>query len=341
MSPNLLSHARRIFDRRPWAAHLYVTDRCNLDCHYCNEYDNGVPHPPLGDLQRRMDKIRALGVVRLGLQGGEPLLHPDIVEVVRHARSLGFEPVSLATNGFLLSRDQLGRLEDAGLHSMNISVDRMTPIESTRKSLKTVLEKLDWFSGTRVRLAVSGVLTHDTLGEMRQVIQACLDKGVAVHARVVHDDLVHGRELRTRALTAEMLAFLEHEEDLKRRGEKIHTSWGILEYQKRMLRQQPQDWTCVAGYKYFFVSAQGKFWLCSQIRTPRDIMDITPADLEAYQGKKDCQANCGIYCTVDASLLVNRPLSYLWTEARGRAAGMVHRWRSRRAPRPTRVAAPR
>ena len=35
----------RVFDNRPWAAHLYVTEQCNLDCHYCNEYDNSIPHP--------------------------------------------------------------------------------------------------------------------------------------------------------------------------------------------------------------------------------------------------------------------------------------------------------
>ena len=43
----LLGTARRLLDRRPWAAHLYVTEQCNLDCHYCNEYDNSIPHPPL------------------------------------------------------------------------------------------------------------------------------------------------------------------------------------------------------------------------------------------------------------------------------------------------------
>ena len=80
----------RALDRKPWVAHLYVTDQCNLDCHYCNEYDNSVPHPPTTDLRRWMDKIRQLGVARLGLQGGEPLKHPDIAELVRYAKSLGF-----------------------------------------------------------------------------------------------------------------------------------------------------------------------------------------------------------------------------------------------------------
>ena len=104
----------RIFDSKPWAAHLYVTEQCNLDCHYCNEFNNSIPHPALADLKKWMDHIRKLGVARLGLQGGEPLKHPDIVEVVRYAKALGFGNVSMSTNGFMLTRELIAALESRG-----------------------------------------------------------------------------------------------------------------------------------------------------------------------------------------------------------------------------------
>src|SRR5215212_5074420 len=113
----------RVFDTKPWAAHLYVTEQCNLDCHYCNEFNNSLPHPATDDLKRWMDKIRQLEVIRLGFQGGEPLKHPDIVELVRYAKALGFYKLSMSTNGFLLTRPLLTELESAGLDSMHISVD--------------------------------------------------------------------------------------------------------------------------------------------------------------------------------------------------------------------------
>ncbi len=100
---NLLESAKRLVDRKPLQCSLYVTDRCNLDCSYCTEYDNSVPHPPLADLKMWLRKIRELGTMRIALVGGEPLLHPDIVEVVRYCRELGFA-TSLTTNGFLLTR---------------------------------------------------------------------------------------------------------------------------------------------------------------------------------------------------------------------------------------------
>jgi MoaA/NifB/PqqE/SkfB family radical SAM enzyme len=317
--------ALRVFDSKPWVAHLYVTEQCNLDCHYCNEYDNSIPHPAAADLKKWMDHIRALGVARIGFQGGEPLKHPDIVELVRYAKSIGFDPVSMSTNGFLLTRQLVAEFEKAGLDKLQISVDRMTPIVSTRKSMKSILPKLDWFKDSKIKLQVSGVLFNETLDEIGQVIDTCLDRGIPVHARVVHDDLVHNRILRGPKASEPLLRFIEKQEQLKRNGEKIHTSWNLFAYEKRMLRQEPIEWTCIAGYKYFFVSSRGKFWPCSQVRTERDILEITREDLLSYNRKKSCQAKCGVYCTAEASLAVNHPLQYASREVAGMLASRVTR----------------
>jgi MoaA/NifB/PqqE/SkfB family radical SAM enzyme len=323
----LLRQAPRLYDRKPWAAHLYVTDRCNLDCHYCNEYDNTVDHPPLEDLTAYLDRIRELGCLRLGLQGGEPLLYPDLVEVVRHASSLGFLRISMSTNAFHLTREMLRELGDAGLDALQISVDRMTPIESTRKSLKTVQHKLDWFEDSPVALQVAGVLFHDSLDEAKQVIDACLEKEVRVHCRVVHDDLVNERALREDSAIGGMQRLLAYQRRLKSEGRKIHTSWRLLEYQQDMLSGTPAEWSCVAGYKYFFVSARGQFWLCSQVRTEKHILDVTEEDLLEYDRPKPCQDGCGVYCTVDMSLAVNDPVGYLAGEAAGVVRNTVARMR--------------
>lgn len=336
---NLLRQAPRLFDRKPWAAHLYVTDRCNLDCHYCNEYDNSVPHPPTEKLKTYLNKIRELGCLRLGFQGGEPLLHPDIVELVRHAKELGFLQISMSTNAFPLTKEMLTELGEAGLDTLQISVDRMTPVASTRKSLKSVRHKLAWFENSAVRLQVAGVLFHHSLDEAAQVIDACLQQDVRVHCRVIHDDLVNNRKLRLDPAVDGMYRLLEHQEALKRQGHKIHTSWRLLKYQKDMLSGVPTNWSCVAGYKYFFVSARGEFWLCSQVRTKKHILDMTAGDLLAYDHPKDCQTGCGVYCTVDMSLGVNDPVGYFAGELRGIARNALTKLRRRVAGRPVKAGA--
>jgi MoaA/NifB/PqqE/SkfB family radical SAM enzyme len=308
----------RLFDHRPWAAHLYVTDQCNLDCHYCNEYDNSVPHPSLEDLTAWMTKIRELGVVRLGFQGGEPLLHPDVVELTRIAKhELGFEKVSMSTNAFLLTEELVHRLARAGLDSLQFSIDRKTPSEGTRKSLQTVQHKLSWFDSSPIKVQVSGVLSDETVDEARQVVDECLGLGVAAHARLVHDDLINDRRLRSCPGTGPMLDLLDYQARRKKEGERIHSTWAILDYQRASLKNEELDWTCVAGYKYFFVSAQGLFWLCSQVRTGQHILDITEDDLLSYNEKKDCQQGCGVYCTVDMSFAVSHPARYLMREVLG------------------------
>ncbi len=61
-----------------------------------------------------------------------------------------FASVSMSTNGFLLNRELLADLEEAGLDQLQISVDRMTPIASTRKSMKSIVHKLDWFKESKI-----------------------------------------------------------------------------------------------------------------------------------------------------------------------------------------------
>ena len=176
---------KREFDTKPIACHLYVTDQCNLDCFYCTEYDNSVPHPSLEDLKKWLRKIKELGCIRIGLQGGEPLLHPDIVRIVQYCKALDLS-TSMATNGFMLTPTLIQDLENAGLDSIQISVDRMTPIPSTRKSLKTIIPKLEVLKKSKLPFSISGVLFKETLIEARQMLDYGLSHGIPTHFRLVH-----------------------------------------------------------------------------------------------------------------------------------------------------------
>lgn len=335
---SLVSQAPRLFDRKPWAAHIYVTDNCNLDCSYCNEYDNSVPHADTADLKKWMRKIRDLGALRLGYLGGEPLLHPDIVELVRYGKELGFLRLSMSTNGFLLTEKLLKDLEEAGLDSMQFSVDRVTPHTATRKSLKSVKHKLAWFENSKISFNVNSVLCNDTFDEVGQLIDTCLDQDVAVHARVIHDDLINNRKLRQYPGTGALKELIEYQMELKGKGEKIHTGWNLLDYQHEILEGQMRDWKCIAGYKYFFVSAQGKFWPCSQVRTDKDIMDITLDDLQDWDEPKDCQKDCGVWCIVEMSLAENHPVKFLAREAEARAKSQLVKLRRPQGRKPASAA---
>ena len=71
---------------RPVAAHIIPIRRCNLSCTYCNEYDDHSSRST-ADMLGRMDRLAELGTSIITLSGGEPLLHPDLDEIIRRMRA--------------------------------------------------------------------------------------------------------------------------------------------------------------------------------------------------------------------------------------------------------------
>src|SRR5581483_8702848 len=85
----------------PLLAHIIPMRRCNLACTYCNEFDDFSKPVPLEEMYRRIDKLGALGTSVVTISGGEPLLHPQLDDVIRRIRSNGMV-AGLITNGYLL-----------------------------------------------------------------------------------------------------------------------------------------------------------------------------------------------------------------------------------------------
>ena len=111
----------------PRSVRVSVTDRCDFACTYCRpSRSDGYAESRLQDGAWRsmFEGLRRAGVKRVRLTGGEPLIHPDIVGIVAHLASLGFEDLALTTNASQLTR--LARpLRDAGLMRINVSIDTL------------------------------------------------------------------------------------------------------------------------------------------------------------------------------------------------------------------------
>jgi cyclic pyranopterin phosphate synthase len=120
------SYGRAIRDLR-----VSVTDRCNFRCRYCMEPDVRFARKVhlLTDTEIvRVARIaKRLGVRRLRLTGGEPTVHPTLVELVRDLSSLGFDELSMTTNGTMASEAELARLRAAGLTRLTVSLDSQRP----------------------------------------------------------------------------------------------------------------------------------------------------------------------------------------------------------------------
>src|SRR5450432_2146904 len=71
----------------PVMAHIIPIRRCNLACKYCNEYDDFSKPVALDVMKSRVDDLARLGTNIVTLSGGEPLLHPELDEIIAHMRT--------------------------------------------------------------------------------------------------------------------------------------------------------------------------------------------------------------------------------------------------------------
>ena len=166
---------------------LSITDECNFRCTYCMPKDlfaEGHPFLPPSRLVSLEEAVRAarilvsMGVRKIKITGGEPLLRPWVVQLVRELAQIpGIEDLAMITNGFHLPR-LAGPLADAGLHRLTVSVDSIdedTFAEMTGRagSLSQVLAGLDaaeaaGFEGTKINMVVQRGVNDSEVEQMAE-----------------------------------------------------------------------------------------------------------------------------------------------------------------------------
>ena len=123
---------------RPVLTYMYVDWRCNVDCHYCFQYDNDKANMSLETAKSAIDWLKSIGCRVIPLMGGEPVMRKDfILEVIDHGAKNGFF-MYLPTNGYALDRDYIDDLGRAGVAAINLAVDTIFPRKGLPKSLAAV-----------------------------------------------------------------------------------------------------------------------------------------------------------------------------------------------------------
>ncbi len=273
---------------RPLMAHVVVTRRCNLACGYCTEYDKASPPVPLDAMKARIDHLAELGTVFVTLTGGETLLHPDIVAIVRHVRDRGMTP-ALNTNGYLLTRALVDALNDAGLYALQLSLDNLTPNDVSKKSLRPLRGKLRLLAEhARFRVRVNTVFGAAPPAEALAVAQAVHALGFDAKCSLARDP--SGRPL---PVDAEARAVYEQIRALDRHGTSVFSE----DFQSDLLDHGQVEWKCRAGARFFTVCEDGLVHLC----TPKMGLGAKPLatygvdDIrQAFDTPKPCAATCPV-----------------------------------------------
>jgi len=146
-----------------------LLNRCNLGCIYCNLGGDDInnPHP----IEKPMLVSELLGLIErlhttlqfetIRLTGGEPLLYPDLLEVISGIRAMGISSIKLTTNGFLLGRMAL-QMKQAGMESINVSLDAVDEdvffLMSKRSNVNRILQGIDAAGEAGLQVKINAVL---------------------------------------------------------------------------------------------------------------------------------------------------------------------------------------
>ena len=324
---NLLTAAPRIlFTNAPLDAQLIVTRRCNLSCGYCSEYDSFSDPVPTDDLKERIDALHRLHSANITMLGGEPLMHPDIAELVAYAGRKS--NTSVVTNGFLLRNGVIESLNDAGLNNLTVSVDTLHAdpsryIQKSFRSLKTRLERLQRLAKFDVH--VTAVLCESSKDDFKQLMHGIEAFGFRMSVNLIHNSKGY--------VTIGGQPYLDLYEDFYRDGKPF--TYLDYEYGKKLLQGERPDWKCRAGARYLYVDEFGNVQLCaSQLgRLGKPILEYTAADLREHsKTEKGCEEGCSVGCAFRCSLVDDDKPQFVKSVIKGFVKGTLRDSSRRRTP---------
>ncbi|MEZ4361568.1 MAG: radical SAM protein [Kofleriaceae bacterium] len=293
--------------RRPIHAIIQVSNRCNLTCSFCSFWAN--PARPeheltLADLQTLSDKLAEAGSLIVSIEGGEPLLRPDAVELVA-AFARHHHPI-LFTNGWRVTAELARQLWDAGLDTVGVSIDypdaarhdrhRGKPgtLDAARRALDLLRDSAP--HGPR-QVFVMSVLMRDNLDDFEALLQLSQAHGVGHQTTLVSTG---GTMRQDSSATVPAPGAGARLLELKARYPHFISFSGYLAGIDTFLRGDVRT-PCHAGERFLNIDHLGDVSPCIEklswvagnlVREPYDVIAARLAAMEQTKTCADCWTSC-------------------------------------------------
>jgi MoaA/NifB/PqqE/SkfB family radical SAM enzyme len=281
----------------PLLAHIIPIRRCNLACTYCNEFDDFSKPVATEEMFRRIDKLGALGTAVVTISGGEPLLHPELDDVIRRIRSNGMI-AGLITNGYLLVAERIQRLNRAGLEWLQISIDNVNPDDVSKKSLKVLDRKLELLAEhadfhVNINSVVGSGIRYPQ--DALTIGKRAIELGFSSTIGIIHDG-----SGQLQPLGEEERRIYHEMKSLEKRS-----FTRINAFQDNIAQGKSNDWRCRAGARYLYICEDGLVHYCSQQRGyPGVPLETYSRDdiRREYLTEKGCAPHCTVSCVHQVSI---------------------------------------
>lgn len=296
----------------PGLCHFAITNMCDAHCQFC-DFAVGKLGPNEFRSVSREDGIQSIdilydaGIRYMEFVGGEPLLHKDILTFVQYAHEKGMTTI-ITTNGSRLTKERIISLKEAGLDGIFISIDApSTDVHEKNRGIKhlgerichanRLLREIDIPSTASV--TVSKLISdYDLLPEfVRSMGFSYITFSYPLHY-LGSSYLGSSDSGLVKYTPEELITIFEKIKQLKKRLHIVNNSASISDMQ-RLLRREPQRFSCLGGYRYFFLDWNLDVYRCHFWEHP--ICGIHEFGPDKFI--RDGCTRCMIDCYRDASVL--------------------------------------
>jgi MoaA/NifB/PqqE/SkfB family radical SAM enzyme len=182
-----LRFAAGVAGERPFQVLVQVTNRCNMKCSFCDFWPNGAPPSEeltVAEYRRVADELAEVGTFLVSIEGGEPFLRPDILEIVA---AFGRRHLPLVyTNGWFIDRARARALYDGGAAHVGVSIDypdaarhdAKRGLRGTFSRALAAVEHLRDAAPDPLRAHVMSVLMRDNQDDLPELLELSKNLGV-------------------------------------------------------------------------------------------------------------------------------------------------------------------
>jgi len=299
---------------RPFSASFAVSNRCNIHCSYCNFPNMDPTELSLGDIETIFDRLKKLGVKRLGLLGGEPLLRKDILKIIQLAKERGFM-TSLNTN-LLLYDKYKDKLDDIDYFFTSLDGDpERHAANRGKQDYERILAAIRDIVSRGKKITAICVVTDPEIAIADYLLDLAEKEKINVHFQPeCYDTEIVLRSAPAKMEDKKIRAFWQYLFDKKKSGSPISSSLTYLKYISEwsdysISSYYDENERCGAGRGFLFVDAKGDAYPCAYTKGKAEGVSLITEDYADKFDKQTPCTKCIVGPMLEFNMLFQKPLS--------------------------------
>jgi MoaA/NifB/PqqE/SkfB family radical SAM enzyme len=294
--------------RGPRFASLFVTRKCNLACAYCRSIRQPYQDIPLAQWEAIIDRLHSWGVRIFSLTGGEPILRPDIIQIIERITVKNKSVCWMISNFKEMTERLIDRFNEAGMQFITCSLDSLQGGKEGKSSSAT-LDLLSYAKSKGIIASTLTVVTRKNLSEIPDILETVTSRGIifdmGLYQHVGGQFSPPGTDLKVTDNDAlEKLRALLRRHKM-RRG-LVSPSWTYLNEDLAMYEKS--NWKCSPSRDaYCVVNNDGNLMTCQEYAEAFPVLDLAdlsdPRWREAKERRvKECKG-CFYGCYYQKSVI--------------------------------------